>query len=80
MAKKAETPFHKIQMVRSKLGLYVKYGDAALGDQTPQEFAADLQECIDHLMTFRNIVNRMVQLDEPPARAAMAYAEDETGN
>lgn len=77
MSQKPEKPFNKIMTVRSKLGLFVEYGDHALDGQTPQEFAADVLECFEHLMAFRNIVNGMASLDEPPARAALLYVSDE---
>lgn len=77
MAKKPEKPFHKIMVTRAKLRMFVEYGDNALDGQTAQEFAADVQECMEHLMELRNIINGMVTLDEPPARAALAYINDD---
>lgn len=76
MARKPQTPFDKIMIIRSKIGLYVQYGDAALDGQTPQEFVADVGECFEYLMSFRNIINGMVALDEPPERAVLAYIPD----
>ena len=76
MAKRGEKPFHKIMMVQSKLGMVAKYGEAALGDQTFQEFMADVDECYRHLMAFRNIINSMVGFDEIPERAVLPYIED----
>ena len=73
MRRKTETPFHKILQARSKLGLYIEYGDNALGDQTPQEFASDVRECFEYLMEFRNIINGMVSFDEAPSRAVVPY-------
>lgn len=77
MARKSETPFNKIMNVRTKLRLYVEYGDAALGEQTPQEFATDTLECFEHLMEFRNIINGMVSFDEAPSRAVVPYLSDD---
>lgn len=77
MPRKTETPFHKILQVRSKLGLYIEYGDNALGDQTPQEFASDVRECFEYLMEFRNIINGMVSFDEAPSRAVVPYLSDD---
>ena len=76
MSKKNETPFNKIMMTRAKLGLYVKYGDNALNGQTPQEFAKDVEEVLEYLMTFRNIINGMVSFDEEPERAVIPYLSD----
>jgi hypothetical protein len=79
MGKKAETPFHKIMTVRTALGLYVEYGDVALQQrgQTAQEFAADVRECFEYLMSFRNIINGMVSFDEPPEKAVLPYLPEE---
>jgi hypothetical protein len=77
MGRKSETPFHKIMTVRSKLGLYIEYGDHALDGQTPQEFAADVRECFEYLMAFRNIINGMVSLEETPERAVLPYLPDD---
>jgi hypothetical protein len=73
MARKTETPFHKIMVMQTRLRLYVEHGDAALDGQTPQQFAADVLECFEHLMTFRNIVNGMISFNLPPAEAARMY-------
>jgi len=73
MARKAEKPFNTIMQTRSILEMYVKYGDAALQDKTPQEFAAETLAAFDHLMTFRNIINGMVSFDEEPEDAALFY-------
>lgn len=73
MARKGEKPFHKIMLTSSKLRLYVEHGDLALDGQTPQQFAADVLECFEHLMTFRNIVNGMVSFEQAPAEAARMY-------
>jgi hypothetical protein len=73
MPRNTEKPFHKILMTGTKLRLYVEHGDLALDGQTPQQFAADVLECFEHLMTFRNIVNGMVSFNEPPAEAARMY-------
>jgi hypothetical protein len=75
--RQVDKPFHKIMTVRSKLRMYVEYGDHALDGQTPQEFAADVQECFELLMDFRNIINGMVSFDETPQRAVLPYLEDE---
>lgn len=77
MAKKTETPFHKIMVTRANLRMFVEYGDAALKGQTPQEFAADVMECFEWLMEFRNIINGMVALDEAPSRAVVPYLSDD---
>ena len=76
MARKAEKPFDKIMTIRSRLALYVQYGDAALGEQTPQAFAADVMECFELLMEFRNIINGMVAFDQAPSRAVLPYLSD----
>jgi hypothetical protein len=73
MARRKETPFDKIMTVRSRLGLYVEYGDVALDGKTPQEFAADVKEVFEYLMSFRNMVNGMVSFDEVPEEAVLAY-------
>lgn len=77
MAKKPETPFHQIMLTRNKLKLYIEYGDHALDGQTPQEFAADVHRCMEYLIDFRNIINGMVALEEPPGRAVLPYLSDE---
>jgi hypothetical protein len=76
MARKQETPFNKIMLTRAKLRMFVEFGDHALDGQTPQEFAADVAECLEYLMDFRNIVNGMVTLDEKPGRAALSYIDE----
>mgnify|MGYP001604965114 CR=1 FL=1 len=76
MARKNEKPFDKIMVVRQKLRLYVEYGDQALGGQTLPEFIADAVECFEWLMEFRNIINGMVSLDEPPSSAAVPYLSE----
>lgn len=73
----AEKPFHKIMVTHSKLRAYVEHGDLALDKQTPREFAADVLECFEHLMTFRNIVNGMVSFERAPADAARMYLPEE---
>jgi hypothetical protein len=75
MPRKSETPFHKLMTVRAKLRMYVEYGDHALDGQTPQEFAAEVQECFALLMDFRNIINGMVSFDQTPQRAVLPYIE-----
>lgn len=77
MAKGSEKPFNKIMMVRARLRLYVEHGEHALDGLTAQEFAAETMECFDYLLEFRNIVNSMVSLDEPPSRAVLPYLSDE---
>jgi hypothetical protein len=77
MAKRDEKPFNKILSARSKLRMYVEYGDHAIVGQTPQEFAADVLECFEYLMEFRNIINGMVGFDEAPSRAVIPYLSDE---
>lgn len=77
MARKTETPFHKIMVTRAKLGMYVEHGDVALGEQTAQEFAADVRECFEYLMSFRNIINGMVGFDQPPELAVLPYLPDQ---
>lgn len=74
--KREQTPFDKLMMVRSRLRMYVEYGDHALGGQTPQEFAAEIQESMDLLMDFRNMVNSMASLEETPQRAVLVYVDD----
>lgn len=73
MARHTQTPFHKIVTVQTKLGLYVEYGDRALEGQTPQEFAADVKECFEYLMAFRNIINGMVSFDDTPEHSVLRY-------
>jgi hypothetical protein len=75
MPKKPQTPFDKIMFTRTKLRLFVEYGDQALQGQTVPEFAADVAECFEYLMAFRNIINGMVSFDEPPARAVLPYLD-----
>lgn len=77
MARKTETPFHKIMTIRAKLRMYVEYGDHALNGQTPQEFAADIQEIVEYLMDFRNMVNSMVSFDDTPSRSVLPYISDD---
>ena len=77
MSRKTEKPFNKIMLTRAKLGMFVQYGDAALDGQTAQEFAADVHECLEYLMEFRNIVNGMVTFDEAPSRAVVPYLSDD---
>lgn len=77
MARKTETPFNKIMVIRSRLRLYVEYGDNALDGQTPQEFAADVAECLEYLMSFRNIINGMVLLEQPPEQAVLPYLPED---
>ena len=74
--KREQTPFDKLMMVRSRLRMYVEYGDHALDGQTPQEFAAEVQESLDLLMDFRNMVNSMASLEETPQRAVLVYLDD----
>ena len=73
MAKKNETPFNKIMSARGKLRLYVEYGEAAIPDQTPQEFAAEVLEAFDIVMAFRNIINSMVSFNQSPEMAALGH-------
>lgn len=77
MARKLETPFHKITTVGSKLDLFTKFGDAALAGQPIGDFISDVRECFEYLMTFRNIINRMVAFDQPPERAVLPYLSDD---
>ena len=77
MAQKSQTPFDKMMVTQARLHMYVQHGDVALQGQAPQEFAAEVKECMDHLMTFRNIINGMVSFDEVPERAALFYIPDE---
>lgn len=74
---KSEKPFNKIIAVRTKLGLYIEYGDHALDGQTPQRFAEDVRECFEYLMDFRNIINSMVSFNEPPTRAVIPYLSND---
>jgi hypothetical protein len=71
--RREETPFDKIMVVASRLRLYTQYGDHALGDQTPQQFAGDVLEAFEHLMVFRNIVNGMASFEQRPEEAAASY-------
>jgi hypothetical protein len=77
MARRQDKPFDKLMTVRAKLRMYVEYGDHALDGQTPQEFAADVQECFELLMDFRNIINGMVSFNETPQRAVLPYLNSE---
>lgn len=77
MAKKSETPFHKIMVTRQKLRLYVEYGDHALDGQTIQQFAGDVLECLETLVEFRNIVNGMASLEQKPSFAVIPYLSDD---
>lgn len=79
MPKRHETPFDKIMTVRTALGLYVDHGDTLLQQrgQTAREFAADVRECFEYLMAFRNIINGMVSFNEPPERAMLFYLPDD---
>ena len=77
MARKPEKPFDKIISARVTLGLYVQHGDAALGGKTPQEFAAEVHECFEYLMEFRNIINGMVGFNEAPSKAVLPYLPDD---
>lgn len=79
MPKKAKRPFDKIMLTRSKLDLYVRYGDNALGDQTLPEFITDVHEAFGWLMDFRNIINAMVGFDEAPTKAVLPYLPDWDG-
>lgn len=71
--KQADKPFHKIMVTRATLRMFVEYGDAALDGKTFQEFAAEVQDCMELLMDFRNMVNAMVTFDEAPAEAVLPY-------
>jgi len=77
MPKRKETPFDKIVMTRGKLGLYVRHGDVALDGQDPQEFADEVQECFQHLLDFRNMVNEMAALEQAPMDVVKSYSEEE---
>jgi hypothetical protein len=70
-----QTPFDKIMEVRSRLNLYVEYGDHALAGQTFPEFAADVAEAFNTLMDFRNMVNSMASLNETPQQAALQHID-----
>lgn len=77
MGRRTEKPFDKIMVTRTKLGLFVEYGEAALDGQTPQEFAADVRECFEYLMSFRNIINGMVSFEQKPEDAVLPYLPDD---
>lgn len=66
-------PFDKIMLTRSKLDLFIEYGDAALQGQQFPDFMRDVRECYGHLLTFRNLVNSMVGLEETPEEAVRAF-------
>ncbi|MEY1555296.1 hypothetical protein AB3Y40_06640 [Yoonia sp. R2331] len=72
---KKESTLNKIIMTRTKLGLWVNYGDVALDGQEPQEFAAEVKECFDALMDFRNIVSAMASLEGEPKDRAREFLE-----
>ena len=80
MARKTETPFNKILMTRSRLGMFVRYGEHALDGKTFQEFAAEVNEAMGYLMDFRNIVAGMVQFDETPQQSIEYYLETRTAD
>lgn len=69
MARK-RPPLDDVVMTRSKLEMYVQYGDAALKGQSPQEFAAEVLAAYKHLMDVRNIVLAVSRLDQAPSDAA----------
>ena len=73
MARKKESIFDKMMVTKTRLAMYARYGEQALQGQSPQDFAKDVNECMDHLMSFRNIVNGMVSFDEAPEQAALFY-------
>lgn len=77
MARKTK-PFDKLMTVRSKLPLYIEYGEAALQKQSLAEFMADVAECFELLMSFRNIINGMVSFDDTPERSVLPYLPDTT--
>ncbi len=80
MPRKNPTPFDKIMTARSKLSLFVEYGEHALGGQSVGDFLADLNECFGYLMTFRNIINGMVSFDETPERSVLPYLPNDVTN
>jgi hypothetical protein len=73
---KTKTPFDKIMSVRTKLAMFVEYGDAAIQGQSYKDFASDVREAFEYLMSFRNIINGMVSMDEQPERAVLPYLEE----
>lgn len=77
MARKPQTPFDKIMTVRSKLDLYIRFGDSALGGQSEKEFLVEVHEALELLMEFRNIINSMVSLEEAPLMAVLPYLSDD---
>lgn len=79
MARKPK-PFDKIMMTKSKIDLFVQYGEHALGEQTIGEFMADVKEVVGYLMDLRNIINGMVSFDEPPQQAVRPYLDDLPGD
>jgi hypothetical protein len=70
---RTKTPFDKILAARNKLAMFVEYGEPALGGQSFKGFAEEVNEAFEYLMSFRNIINGMVSLEEPPDRAVLPY-------
>lgn len=72
---KAEKPFHKITVTQALLRMYVEHGDPALQGRAPQEFAAEVLECFEWLMDFRNLINGMVSFNRPPKEAVAPFLD-----
>lgn len=77
MPKKPERPFAKILDVKSRVRLYLQFGEHALGGKTVAEFMAEIDETLEHLMDFRNMVNAMVAFDEAPGQAVLPYLSND---
>jgi hypothetical protein len=73
MPRRTETPFDKIMTARTKLDMFVRYGDVALKDQSFADFAAEINEAFGFLMDFRNMVQGMAKFSEAPGLAVIPY-------
>jgi hypothetical protein len=77
MPKKPPRPLDKILDVRSRVELFIRYGDHALGGKTIAEFMPEVSEALGYLMDFRNMVNAMSSLDEAPSEAVLPYLSND---
>lgn len=77
MPKKPSRPLDKILDVRSRVELFIRYGDHALGGKTIAEFMPEVSEVLEYLMDFRNMVNAMASLDESPSEAVLPYLSND---
>lgn len=77
MPKKPPCPLDKILDVRSRVDLFIRYGDHALGDKTIADFMPEVSEVLEYLMDFRNMVNAMASLDEAPSQAVLPYLSND---